>query len=63
MGRRGQAIFELGKNKLIRRPLEFFALQKIGVTIVFLIGKSLDDCLRNRGMTIKKYMRNRGMTL
>ena len=30
---RGQAIFELGKNKLIRRPLEFFALQKIGVTL------------------------------
>ena len=30
---RGQAIFELGKNKLIRRPFEFFALQKIGVTL------------------------------
>ena len=59
---RGQAIFELGKNKLIRRPLEFFALQKIGVTVLK-IGRSLDDCLRNRGMTVNKNWRNRGMTL
>ena len=27
-----------------------------------LIGRSLDDCLRNRGMTENKNCRNRGMT-
>ena len=39
----------VNENKLIRRPLEFFALQKIGVTVLK-IGRSLDDCLRNRGI-------------
>ena len=34
---RGQAIFELRKNKLIRSPLEFFASQKIGMTFVLWI--------------------------
>jgi len=47
---RGQAIFELGKNKLIRSPLEFFALQKIGVTILK-IGRFLDIFWRKRGRT------------
>ena len=41
--------FQVSGNKLIRRLLEFFALQKIGVTVLK-IGRSLDDCLRNRGI-------------
>ena len=40
-GNRGLAIFELGKNKLIRRSLEFFALQKIGVTICYILISSM----------------------
>ena len=30
---------------------------------IFKIGRSLDDCLRNRGMTVNKKCHNRGMTL
>ena len=42
--------FRVSENKLIRRPLEFFALQKIGVTVLK-IGRSLDVFWRKRGMT------------
>ena len=44
-GTRAQAIFELGKDKIIGRSLEFFALQKIGMTVlmicVFTLGASV----------------------
>jgi len=39
------------KDMLICRCLKFFALQKIGMTILLIIRRFLDDCCRNRGMT------------
>ena len=51
----------VSENILIRRPLEFVALQKIGVTILK-IGRSLDVFWRKRGMTIKKYLQKIGVT-
>ena len=51
-------------ENLICRSLEFFALQKIGMTgFKGLIGRSLDACLRKRGMTNKKGCQLGGMTL
>ena len=45
---RGQAIFELGNKKLIGRSLEFFALQKIGMTIglIFLTSTRMTNVVR-----------------
>ena len=49
-------IFELMKKK-IGRSLEFFALQKIGMTKDRIIGRSLDVFWRKRGMTSLKNWR------
>ncbi len=50
--RRGHAIFKLGSNNVK------------GMTILLIIGRSLDVFLRKRGMTIKKYaLQKIGMTI
>ena len=50
-------------ENLICRSLEFFALQKIGMTgFKGLIGRSLDACLRKRGMTGEKCIHKQRMT-
>ena len=43
--------YKMRKDILICRCLEFFALQKIGMTTLLIIRGFLDDCCRNRGMT------------
>jgi len=44
-------------NKIIGRSLEFFAMQKIGMTKDRIIGRSLDVFWRKRGMTSLKNWR------
>ena len=50
---RKESVLEDDSLYLIRRSLEFFAMQKIGMTSLK-IGRLLDDCCRDQGMTSLK---------
>ena len=56
------ATWQSQQNKLIGRDPHISPLDFLRMTILK-IGRSLDDCLRNRGMTINNKCCNRGMTL